>query len=176
LKVTVLEPRVAPNPVPEIVTKAFTPAIVGEIEVMFGATVNVTPLVAWLPSVTTTGPVEAVVGTGTTILVALQLVGVASTPLKVTVLEPCDEPKFVPAIVTEVPAAPEVGDRLVMVGILPKVPVGSQNAPLMTAFGPAVTVTLIFTCPEIFQTTYLPFVKLEMLLVSSTASVEALRT
>ncbi len=26
-----------------------------------------------------------------------------------------------------------------------------KNAPLMTAFGPAVNVTLIFTCPDSFQ-------------------------
>jgi hypothetical protein len=32
------------------------------------------------------------------------------------VLEPCVAPKFVPAIVTDEPTAPEVGDKLVMLG------------------------------------------------------------
>lgn len=49
-------------------------------------------------------------------LVALQLVGVAEAPLKVTVLVPCAEPKLVPVIVTEAPAIPEVGFKLVMLG------------------------------------------------------------
>ena len=67
-------------------------------------------------TVTTTLPVEALLGTGTTIEVALQLEGVAATPLKVTVLVPCVEPKFVPVIVTEVPTGPELGDSDVMLG------------------------------------------------------------
>src|SRR5438034_11029955 len=46
-------------------------------------------------------------------LVALQLVVVAVVPLNFTF--PVD-PKFVPVIVTAVPTAPEVGDRLVMLG------------------------------------------------------------
>ena len=50
-------------------------------------------------------------------LVALQLVGVAVVPLNVTVLVPCDAPKVVPVIVTEVPTGPEVGLRLVMFGV-----------------------------------------------------------
>jgi hypothetical protein len=37
--------------------------------------------------------------------------------LKFTVLLPCVEPKFVPVIVTVVPTAPEVGDRLLIVGV-----------------------------------------------------------
>ena len=50
--------------------------------------VKVTPLLAWLLIVTTTGPVVAPDGTGAEMLVALQLVGVAAVPLKVTVLVP----------------------------------------------------------------------------------------
>ena len=49
-------------------------------------------------------------------LAALQLVGVASVPLKRTVLVPCVAPKFAPVMVTGVPAGPAVGDRLVMPG------------------------------------------------------------
>ena len=47
-------------------------------------------------------------------VVALQLVGVASVPLNATVLLPCVAPKFVPEIVTEVPTAPEFGFTLAM--------------------------------------------------------------
>jgi len=50
--------------------------------------VKVTPLLASPPTVTTTGPVVAPEGTGATIDVALQLVGVAAVPLNVTVLVP----------------------------------------------------------------------------------------
>jgi hypothetical protein len=49
-------------------------------------------------------------------LVALQLVGVAPVPLKVTVLVPCADPKFAPAIVMDVPMGPEAGVRVVMLG------------------------------------------------------------
>jgi len=49
-------------------------------------------------------------------LVLLQLVGVAVVPLNVTVLVPCEEPKFVPVIVTDVPRSPELGERFVMAG------------------------------------------------------------
>jgi len=49
--------------------------------------------------------------------VALQFVGVAPTPLNVTVLATCVEPKFVPVIVTDEPMVAEVVDKLVMVGI-----------------------------------------------------------
>ena len=61
-------------------------------------------------------PVVPPLGTGTTIEVALQLVGAALVPLNVTVLIPWLAPKFVPVIVTEVPTAPEVGDKLLMLG------------------------------------------------------------
>ena len=61
-------------------------------------------------------PVVAPGGTGATIFVDAQLVGVAAVPLKVTVLVPRVDPKFVPVIVTAVPAAPVTGERLVMLG------------------------------------------------------------
>ena len=58
------------------------------------------------PTVTTTYPVVVPLGTGVTMLVALQDVGVADTPLNVIVLAPCDEPKFVPVMVTDAPTIP----------------------------------------------------------------------
>ena len=86
--------------------------------VMLGGTTTVkfTALLARPPTVTTTLPVVAPVGTGTAMLVALQLVGVAVVPLKVTVLVPCVAPKFVPVIVTDAPTRPEVGLRLAIFG------------------------------------------------------------
>src|ERR1700682_1929167 len=80
-------------------------------------TVNVRPLLATPPTVTTTFPVVASAGTGTTRIVSNQLVGVAVVPLKVTVLVPWGAPKLVAAFVTAVPGGPIVGDRLVMLRV-----------------------------------------------------------
>jgi len=67
-------------------------------------------------TVTTTFPVVAPAGTGTTMLVVDQLVGVAVVPLNVTVLVPFVAPKFAPAIVTDVPTGPPAGVSDVSVG------------------------------------------------------------
>jgi|ERR1017187_1803330 hypothetical protein len=75
----------------------FSPVIVTDVPigpevtdrlVMLGKTVNVTPLLATPPTVTTTVPVVAPLGTGTAMLVAVQLVGVPDVPLNFTVLVP----------------------------------------------------------------------------------------
>jgi hypothetical protein len=118
LNFTVLVPRVVPKFVPVIVTEVATGPLVGERFVMLGgtATVKVSALLATPPTVTTTPPVVAPAGTVATMLVLDQLVGVAVVPLKVSVLVPWVAPKFVPAIVTAVPAAPIDGVRLVSVG------------------------------------------------------------
>src|SRR5580700_6640804 len=120
LNVTVLVPCVAPKFAPAIVTDAPASPEVGFRLVMLGpadVTVKLTPLLATPPTVTTTFPVVAPVGTITTMLVALQLVGVAAVPLNVTVLVPCVAPKFAPAIVIGAPANPEVGFKLVILGV-----------------------------------------------------------
>src|SRR6266446_766639 len=106
----------APNVVPLIVTESPTPPEVGERLFIFGATVKVTPLLACPVTVTTTGPVVAAAGTGTEMLVALQLLGVAAVPLNVTVLVPWVAPKFEPLTVTDVPTGPDVVERLLMAG------------------------------------------------------------
>src|SRR5262249_58682498 len=108
LNSTVLVPCVEPKFAPVIVTDVPTGPVVGDRLVMLGATVTVklTPLLADPPTVTTTLPVVAPLGTGTTMLVADQLVGVAVVPLNFTVLVPCVDPKFVPVIVTDVPTSP----------------------------------------------------------------------
>ena len=119
LNATVLAPCVDPKFVPVIVTGVPTgPDVVDRLVIRgVGTTVKFTPLLATPPTVTTTFPVVAPVGTDVTRLVALQLVTVAAVPLNVSVLLPCVEPKFVPLIVTGVPTGPDVVDRLVMLAV-----------------------------------------------------------
>jgi hypothetical protein len=100
------------------------------------------PNAVWPPTVTEIGPELAPAGTCATINVALQLLGVAVVPLNTTVLLPCAEPKFVPVIVTDVPTAPAVGDKFVMMGAVTTV----KLTPLL--FTPlAVTTTLPVVAP-----------------------------
>src|SRR5206468_2669265 len=146
LRFSVLVPWVAPKFAPVIVTDVPTNPDVGFTLVMLGAgtvTVKLTPLLATPATVTTTLPVAAPLGTGTTMLVALQLVGTAAVPLNVTVLVPCVAPKFAPAIVTEAPANPDVGFRLVMFG---DGTVTVKLAPLL-ATPPTVTTTFPVVAP-----------------------------
>jgi hypothetical protein len=121
LNFTVLVPCVPPKLLPVIVTDAPTSPEVGFRPLMLGdaalLTVKLTPLLATPPTVTTTLPVVAPLGTGATMLVALQLVGAAATPLNFTVLAPCVPPKLLPVIVTDVPTTPDVGLRLLMLGV-----------------------------------------------------------
>ena len=81
-----------------------------------GVTEKPAPLLASPPIVTTTLPLVAPLGTGVTIAVGLQLVGLAGVPLNVTLLPPCVAPKFAPVIVTDVPAIPDEGFRPVILG------------------------------------------------------------
>src|SRR5207247_966684 len=118
LKVTVLLPCTVPKFVPVMVTGVPAGPDVGDKLKMPGPTVTVKipPLIDWAFSVRVRLPVVAPLRTGTTIEVVLQLVGVAATPLNVTVLDPWVAPKFAPVIVTDVPTGPEVGDRVVIEG------------------------------------------------------------
>jgi len=90
LKVTVLAHCVFPKFVPVIKTEVPTGPDGGVMFVMLGVgrTVKATPLLAIPPTVATTLPVVDPAGTGTAILVALQLLGVATIPLNVSVLVP----------------------------------------------------------------------------------------
>ena len=163
LNVTVLVPCVAPKFVPVIVTDVPTAPDVGLRLVIVGvaSTVKLDPLLATPPTVTTTFPVVAPAGTGTTMLVALQLViVVAVVPLNVTVLVPCVEPKFVPVIVTDVPTAPDVGLRLVIVGVASTV----KLDPLL-ATPPTVTTTFPVVAPAGTVTTML--VALQLVIVAA---------
>src|SRR5437660_7139804 len=89
-------------------------------------TVKFTPLLATPPTVTTTLPVVAPLGTDATMLVALQLVVLAVVPLKVTAPV---VPKLVPVMVTAVPTGPVVGFRLVIAGAVPPPPLAGRKAP-----------------------------------------------
>ena len=119
LKVTELVPWTEPKFVPVIVTG--DPIVAEDVERLVmpgtGNTVNGVPLEVPFAVVTTTFPVVAPLGTGATMLVDVQFVGVAVVPLNATVLVPCGEPKLTPARVTEVPTGPDVGDRLLIVGV-----------------------------------------------------------
>src|SRR5207248_3030505 len=116
LKVTVLVPAVAPKFLPAMVIETPEDPAGGVRLVIVGPTVKTRPLLARPPTVTTTVPVVVATGTGTTVLVALQLVGDAAMPLNVTVLAPCVVPKVVPAIVTGVPTGPDTGVKVAMFG------------------------------------------------------------
>jgi hypothetical protein len=142
LSVTVLDAWDEPKFVPVMVSRDPMVAEDAERFVMLGTwkTVNDTPLEVPFVVVTTTFPVVAPPGTGTTILVDVQLVGVPPVPLNVTVLLPCVEPKLTPEMVTAVPAGPEVGDMLFIVGVCDTV----KGAPLL-----AVPLTVITTFPEV---------------------------
>src|SRR5271163_3783574 len=76
-------------------------------------TVKFTGLLEIVPTLTITGPVVAPLGAGTVMPVEVYEVGEAGVPLKVTV--PL-LPKFLPAIVTDVPTGPVAGVRLVILG------------------------------------------------------------
>jgi hypothetical protein len=119
--ITELVPWVSPKPVPVMVTElpagpevGLRPEMTGP---MNGLTVKATPLLATPPTVTTTLPEVAPFGTSIEIEVVLQLLGAARVPLKVTVLVPWVAPKLPPVIVTNEPAEPVVGLRLVIVGV-----------------------------------------------------------
>src|SRR6201981_1069586 len=109
LKVTVLVPCVDPKFVPVIVTAVPTGPEVGDRLVILGVddTVKLTPLLATPPTVTTTFPVVAPVGTDVAMLVALQLVTVAVVPLKVIVSAPCGDREFISVVVISVHNGPE---------------------------------------------------------------------
>jgi hypothetical protein len=154
LNVTVLEPCVAPKFVPVMVMAAPTGPAVGASVVMVGGTttVNVNPLLPWPPTVTTTDPVVAPAGTGTPILVALQLVGVAVVPLNRTVLAPCVAPKFVPVIVLVWP--PASGPSLGLIDVIVGAVVTVKPMPLLGR-PPTVTTALPVVAPAGTGTTML---------------------
>jgi len=164
LKLTVLALWDDPKFFPAIVTDVPADPEVGEMLVMAGAAVptsNPYGLLGTPPTVTTTLPVVAPDGTGTTMVVALQLVGVAVVPLKMTVLVPCDDPKLEPVMVADVPIVPPPGDILLMLGsdevtvkstpLLSPPPTETTTSPVEA---PAGTVTVIEVSLELVGLAY----------------------
>lgn len=113
-----LVPCVVPKLEPAIVTSVLTGPEVGDKLDMLGAvtTVKFDPLLFTPSANTTTFPVVAPFGTVTAMLVGLQLVAEAVVPLKLTVPDPCVDPKPAPVIVTAAPTPPVVIDKLAMLG------------------------------------------------------------
>jgi hypothetical protein len=81
--------------------------IVSPVIMSGGPTVKVLELLDTPETVTATGPVVPPTGTAATIVRLFQLVGVAGTPLNVTVPLPCVLPKPLPYIVIKSPTAPK---------------------------------------------------------------------
>jgi len=137
-KATVLEPWVAPKFVPVMVTVAPTAPVVGLRLVIAGVTMKFMPLLVKPPTVTTTLPLAAPGGTVTVIAGSLHEVDVAGVPLNVTVLVPCVDPKFEPVILTEVPSGPEVGLKLLILGVTVKTTPLLATPLTVTTTGPVV--------------------------------------
>jgi hypothetical protein len=164
LNLTVLDPWLAPKLVPVMVTEAPIAPEVGDRLVMLGVgrTVKLLPLLSTPLAWTTTLPVLAPAGTGTFMLVALQLVGVAVVPLNLTVLLPWVVPKFVPVIVIEVPTVPEAGERLVMLGAgttVKALPLLATPDTVTTTFpvvAPAGTVATMLVAPQLVAVAVVP--------------------
>jgi hypothetical protein len=108
------------------------------------------PLLAWPLTVTTTFPAVAPIGTGTSILVLLQLVGIAVVPLKVTVLVPCEVPKLFPERLMLVPTAAvtfvmldmEGGGTVKVTPLLDWPPTVTTAAPLVAPAGMVVPIVV----------------------------------
>jgi hypothetical protein len=117
-----------------------------------GLTVKVTLLLLIPPAWTTSGPVVAPAGTGTTMLPSLQLNGVAALPLKVTLPLPCGMPKPEPLIVICVFTTPLAGKTLLIEGggITVKLveldanPCVTITGPVVAAEGTGTTICVLF--------------------------------
>lgn len=86
-------------------------------------------------------------GTIATMLVLLQLVTTAVDEPNITELVPWLEPKFNPVMVTELPAGPDVGDMLLMLGatkkktpLLERPRAVTTTLPLVALFGTSVAI------------------------------------
>ena len=123
LKVT--EPCEVPKLLPVNVMLAPMSPVAGVNALINGAgtTVNATALLAIPPTVTTTLPVDAPVGTTAAIELELQdVILEADTPLNLTELAPWEVPKFLPVMVTVAPTAPLFGESAVIDGAGPANP------------------------------------------------------
>jgi len=144
-KLLALVPTVGPKFVPATLTTVPIGPAVGLMLLIFGGgvTVKARPLLATPFVVTMTFPVVAPAGTVVSMDVSLQLMAVASVPFNVTVLDPCDAPKFTPVIVRLAPTGP--CERLKFVRLGPA-EVTVKAIPLL-ATPPAVTTTFPLIAP-----------------------------
>ena len=125
------------KPEPAIVTLVPAGPLAGVNEVSFGSTLNVPALCPGPAPVTTVSfPVEASAGSTTVILVAVTVAGIATTPLKSTLVAP---PKALPLIVTVAPTGAADGVKPVTRG-------STDNAAALVAVPPAVVTEIV---PEV---------------------------
>jgi hypothetical protein len=103
---------------------------------MLGMTEKSAPLLATPPTVTTTFPVVAPLGTAAVMELVDQRVGVAGAPLNVTVLVPCELLNPSPTMFTDAPAAPDDGFRFDMLGSTVKTTPLLASPPTVTTTGP----------------------------------------
>jgi hypothetical protein len=115
--------------------------------------VNVTPLLTIVPTFTVTGPVTALAGTGTTILLGPQLVASAAAPPN-EMAPCCVAPKLDPVTVTVVPIGPEEGDIALIEG-------GTVKDPPLLDTPPTVTTTWPVVAPDGTGTPMLEALQLE---------------
>lgn len=102
----------------------------------------------------------APVGTIATMLVVVQLVADASVPLNLTVLGPWLLPKLEPAMVTDAPTAPDVGERFAMAGAGTTVnrtpllagPFFTTTLPVVAAVGTIATIVVAFQLVAVANT------------------------
>jgi hypothetical protein len=134
-----LVPCDEPKFAPVIVTESPKFPEVGATLVILGAspTTNGTPLLVTPFTATTILPFEAPDGTGTVMLLLLQVVGAAVKPLNFTVLVPCVPPKLDPLIVMAAPTGATTGETLLITGGVPTV----NGTPLL---GAPLTITVTF--------------------------------
>ncbi len=141
---------------PEIVTWTPKTPLVGLNEEMMGGvvTVKLLELTAVEPeTVTLIGPVEAPEGTVTTSFVVVADETVAAAPLNCTESFDLVALKFVPLMVTDVPTAPLVGEKLERVGgnttvklpllVAVLLPTLTEIFPVLAPFGTAVTICVV---------------------------------
>jgi hypothetical protein len=126
-----------------------------------GVTVKVRLLLLIPPAETTTGPVVAPAGTRTTMLLSLQLNGVATVPLKVTLPLPCGMPNPEPLIVICEFTPPLAGETPLIAGGGITVKLAEFDAtPCVTITGPVVvpdgTTTTICVLPQLAGVTFVP--------------------
>ena len=122
---------------------ALVKATVVEVTVKLLAEAPVKPL-----TVTAIAPVLAVAGTVTDNEVAEATVTVAVTPLNLTVLLAGVVLKFVPVIITVMPAAPLVGEKLKIVGVLAVVVLTVKLLAELAVTLPTVTAIIPELAPE----------------------------